>query len=119
MQNRVKQGGLSLMTFLMWGIIVAFLAVVGIRVVPAYAEYFEVKKTLDKTIRDFDGTNIPLARRDFDLKSSAGYIESVKGTDLQFSRDRGQLIISVAWERKLHLFGNASLLLEFDAAAAK
>src|SRR5438128_2649650 len=100
MQSMAKrQQGLSLMGFLLWGVLIAFLMIVGIQLVPLYAEYYEVKKTMEKSIPEYDGNNSASVRRNYDLKASAGYAEDVKGKDIEFSRENGQLVMSVAWTR--------------------
>ena len=56
-------------------------------------------------------------RRDFDLKASADYIDSVRGTDIELTRQGTELVASASWTNTLHLVGNVSLLLEFEAAS--
>ena len=46
------------------------------------------------------------------------YIESVRPSDVRgTARRRQRLVASVAWQRVLHMIGNASILLEFDVTA--
>ena len=49
----------------------------------------------------------------YDRRASAGYIESVRASDVEITRDRNQVTARVEWTRRLHLVANASLLLEF------
>jgi hypothetical protein len=119
MRSLARQQGLSLIGFLFWGALVAFFLLIAIRMAPAYAEYFEVKKTMEKSIAEYNGNNAYEVRRNYDLKASAGYAEDIKGKDIEFSRENGQLVMSVAWTRKLPLFGNVSLLLDFDVTVHK
>lgn len=119
MGSRTRQAGLSLIGFLFWAAIVAFVGLIGIRVVPAYAEYFQVKRTMGQAIQEYDGNNAASVRRNFDLKASAGYAEGIKGSDIEFARDKGHLVMAVSWNRKLPLFANVSLLLDFDVTVEK
>jgi hypothetical protein len=66
-----------------------------------------------------EGFTLYQFRRDFDLKAAADYIESVRGTDIEVSKEGNQLVATASWSRILHLVGNVSLLLEFEATATK
>jgi hypothetical protein len=66
-----------------------------------------------------DNATIDQLRRDFDLKASADYIDSVRGRDLDLTREGNEMVLTAAWSTTLHLFGNVSILLEFEASARK
>ena len=112
-----SQRGLTIVGFLFVAAVVVTIALVGFRVFPAYVEYYAVQKALGQALEESPTGNIQEIRRAFDRKVSAGYIESVRPTDVQVSRDGNKLVASVAWQRVLHMIGNASILLEFDATA--
>jgi hypothetical protein len=120
MGNRQRQRGLSIVGFIFVAAIVIGVAMVGFRVVPSYIEYFTVKKVMANTLETSkDGFTIAQFRRDFDLKASADYIDSVKGTDIDVAKEGNSLIATASWSKTLHLFGNVSLLLDFEAEATK
>jgi len=118
--NRQQQRGLSIVGFIFVAAMVICVAMVGFRVVPSYIEYFTVKKVMADTLdRSKDGFSIAQFRRDFDLKASADYIDSVKGTDIDVTMEGNSLVATANWSKQLHLVGNVSLLLEFEAQAVK
>jgi hypothetical protein len=99
---------------------VVAVVMIAFRMVPPYIEYFTVKKIMAKTLEDTKpGFSLYQFRRDFDLKASADYIDSVQGSDINVAKEGNALIASAAWTRTLHLIGNVSLLLEFEATATK
>jgi len=55
-----------------------------------------------------------LARR---LQTS--YVEDVKAADVILQRRGTQVTAELAWERRLHMFGNMYILLEFEASSAR
>ncbi|HTS22847.1 MAG TPA: DUF4845 domain-containing protein [Casimicrobiaceae bacterium] len=120
MATRRGQAGLSIVGFIFVAVIVLTIAMIGFRVLPSYIEYFSVEKTLRQTLQN-SRDNVTLAefRKDFDLKASADYIDSVRGTDVDLTRDGTELVASASWTNTLHLIGNVSLLLEFEASARK
>ena len=58
-------------------------------------------------------------RRGFDRRSSADYIESVSPNDIELQKIGNQITLSASWTKTLHLVGNVSLLLEFEATATR
>lgn len=120
MRNQHTQRGITIVGFLFVVIVVLGMAMIGFRVLPSYIEYFAVEKTLKKTLNDArDGISLGDFRRSFDLASSADYIDSVHGSDIDLNKDGNQLTATAAWQKKLPLVANVSLLLDFEASASK
>jgi Domain of unknown function (DUF4845) len=120
MRNRHQQRGLTMTGFIITAIVVVAVVMIGFRILPSYIEYFTVKKIMAKTLEDSkQGFTLYQFRRDFDLKASADYIDSVRGSDIEVAKDGNSLVATAAWNRTLHLVGNVSLLLEFEATASK
>jgi uncharacterized protein DUF4845 len=120
MRMRDRQTGLTITGFIFVAAVVLAVAMIGFRVMPSYIEYFSVEKTLRQTLTNArDGVTLAEFRRDFDLKASADYIDSVRGSDIELTRDGTQMVASASWTNTLHLIGNVSLLLEFEASARK
>ena len=120
MTNRQRQRGLSILGFIFVAAVVVIFAMIGFRTLPSYVEYFTVKKVLAKTLEDAkEGFSMYDFRRSFDLKASADYIDSVRGSDIDVTKEGNQLVATAAWSKTLHLVGNMSLLLEFEATATK
>ena len=106
--------------FLLTAIVAVAVVMIGFRMVPPYIEYFTVKKIMAKTLDDSkQGFSLYQFRRDFDLKASADYIDSVQGSDIQVTKEGNNLVATASWTRTLHLVGNVSLLLEFEATTTK
>ena len=90
--------------------VVVAVVMVGFRTLPSYIEYFTVKKVLPKTLQDApEPFSLAKFRRDFDLKASADYIDSVRGSDIEVAKEGNTLVATAAWSNKLHLVGNVSL----------
>ncbi|HEX5865309.1 MAG TPA: DUF4845 domain-containing protein [Casimicrobiaceae bacterium] len=120
MHNRKEQSGLTIVGFIFVAAIVLTAAMIGFRVLPSYIEYFSVEKTLKQTlINSRDGVTLAEFRKDFDLKASADYIDSVRGSDVELNKQGNALVATATWSKTLPLVGNASILLDFQAAASK
>jgi hypothetical protein len=113
------QRGLTILGFLFVAAVVVTAALVSFRVAPAYVEYLSVKKALEAALNDAPTGELQEVRRAFDRKLGAGYIESVRPSDVLVAREGNAIVASVSWQRILHMIGNASILLEFDATAQR
>ena len=120
MRTRTEQSGLTILGFIFVAAVILSIAMVGFRVLPSYIEYFSVEKTLKQTLLNSrDGMTLAEFRRDFDLKASADYIDSVRGSDVELTKQGNLLVATAAWTKTLPLVGNASILLDFQASATK
>ena len=114
-----SERGITIMGFLFVAVVVVAIALVGFRVLPAYIEYFAVQKALKTALDDAPSGNVGEVRGAFDRKAGAGYIESVRPSDIQVSREGSATIATASWQRVLPMIGNASILLDFDATATR
>ncbi len=114
-----RQRGLSMMGFIFVAAVVLVSALVAFRVIPAYIEYFSVQKALQGALNDSTELTRADIRRRVERRIGAEYIDSVNATDVEVTKSNNVTTASVSWENKLHLVGNISLLLEFDASASR
>jgi hypothetical protein len=115
--KRHHQSGLSLIGFIFLAAIVAFVMFTSFRCVPAWTEYFSLKKVLQATANEFGvDAQGPVVRASFNRRAQIDDLP-VKGTDLDIRKDNGRMSLAVEYQRKVPVFGNMSLLFDFDAAA--
>ena len=53
------------------------------------------------------------------MKASADYIDSVRGGDIDVVKEGNALVATANWNNKLHLGGNVSIVLDFEATVSK
>lgn len=111
-----RHGGLSLVGFMFVIVIVALLAVVGMKVVPTVVEFMAVKKAIVNA--KASGTSPVEIKSAFERQRSANYIESVTGNDLEVTRTDNGFDVSVAYEKRIPLVGPASLVIDYVATTA-
>jgi hypothetical protein len=120
MPDRHRQSGLSFWGFLFVAVVVLALALLGFRVGPSYIEYFTVEKILHQMMAENkEGVTLAEVRSDFDRRAGVDYVDSVRGSDVELTKSGNVITVSASWTSTLHLFGNVSLLLDFDASASK
>ena len=118
---RSRQQGLTIIGFLLVAAVVVIFAMVGFRVIPAYVEYYSVKRALEETMRGggADPNNPAAFRSELSRRLQTSYVEEVKASDAILQRSGSQVVAEMAWERRLHMFGNAYILLEFETSSTR
>jgi hypothetical protein len=114
-----RHRGLTMMGFLFTAVVVVVAALVCFRVFPAYMEYFSVQKALEGALADSKDLTKNDIKKLVGKRIDADYIESVNAGDIDVSKNGNVTTVSVSWQTKLHMVGNASILLDFDATASK
>ncbi len=114
-----RQQGISLPGLLTWSVVVVLVAILGMRLVPAYIEFAAVKRALVTIASDPElrtaGTQA--IRQAFDKKAAMDDIKSVNGSDVIIKKQDEQVVLNVSYTVIKPLFANLSLQIDFDAAS--
>jgi hypothetical protein len=114
------QRGLSMIGFLFTAAVIVAIAMVGFRVTPSYVEYFAVKRAMQETLDNMRDVNSKAEfRRGIEGRLNVNYVDAVNGSDIEVKRQGNVVTATATWDRKLHVVGNAYILLEFEAEAAR
>jgi hypothetical protein len=112
-----SQRGVTLMGLLITGIVVIFVAIGGLKIAPAYIEYFKVKKAVVAIAQTNVGGTVADVRRSFDLRAAVDDIDVITGKDLEVSKDGNELVVSASYTKQIPLFGNISIVINFAASS--
>ena len=118
---RNKQTGMTMIGILFIGMLVVFAALVAMRMAPAYMEYGSVVKVLKTMSNDpeLKSMSISEIRSSFDRRAMIDNVTSVKGEDLDISKDGGEVVVEATWSAKKPIVGNVSVVMDFTASTAK
>ncbi len=108
---RSAQRGISFFGLLFVGAVLASVLLVGLQVFPTYLEYLSIDKAANKAAND--GSTVAEVRASFDRAAQIDDINTITGKDLDISKDGDKIVVAYAYERQLHLFGPAFLLLKY------
>jgi len=115
-----KQSGVSLTGLIITLALLGFFAIMAAKLMPAYIEYYTVKKMLatmeqsgqtQGTVRDI--------RRAYDTRNAIEDVKGVKGEDLEITKEGGETVLTATWSTKVPLVSNASACLDFVVTTAK
>jgi len=113
-----KQRGVSFSGFLMVLVVLIFVAVGGMKILPAYIENNEIKGIFDTIAHDpeMQGAQVKDVRDAFYKRAMMNNIKAVNPADVEISKEGGRLSLSVSYAVKIPLIANATLLLEFNTS---
>ena len=114
-----KQRGVSMLGFMFMSVAVIIIAMLAMKLVPAYIEFFSVKKILNAMGQDSETKSMSNneIRRSFAKRADVGYVTVVKPEDLAVDRSGGDKVISTEYEYRTKLVANISLVVDFKATS--
>jgi hypothetical protein len=104
--------GVSLSGLIVVLVVIGALALVAIRVTPALLEYRAVKDSVARAKAAGGGVRDMQAA--FDKNAGINDVDAIAGRDLVITRNGEGAEISFAYEKRVPLAGNVSLLLDFS-----
>jgi hypothetical protein len=110
---QTRQRGLTLIGLLAWAIVVGFVGYLLVRVVPTVAEYYTVQNVI-KRLANSPANTVPEIRAAFEKQRDIDpTIVSVKGKELDITKENDRVVISFAYEKEIDLFGPVYLLIKY------
>ena len=115
---RRKQLGISLMGLMMGAVILIAVAMVGMKLAPSYVEFFAVKKAINALASEAKGgSTVNDIRKSFDQRATIDDINSVKGSDLEVTKDAGNIVVAANYRKEIPLAGNIGVYIDFSASS--
>lgn len=119
-----RQSGMTLIGFIFILAIAGFFALMAMRLVPGYVEYFGLVKAMNQVASEPGAAQKSIAqiRSDLDFKASFQYVDDstlgVGGTTgarqpVQIQRDNGKTILVVDYDKRVHFVYNIDFLMHF------
>ncbi len=105
-----RQRGLSLIGLIFVGLIVVALLALGFRIVPAVIEYIAIERAVQKIKNESTVRDIQAA---FERHRTIDDITSISSRDLDITKEGDKVVISYAYQKKIPILDNVSLVIDF------
>ena len=115
-RTRRRQRGLSIIGLIFIGLIVVGLLALGFRTVPAVIEYIAIERAVQKIKNE--ANTVGELRAAFDRHATIDDITSISGKDLDITKEGDQIVISYAYQKKIPVIDNVSLVIDFAGKTA-
>ena len=115
-----KQLGVSLWGLITWLAVLGFTGVMAAKLLPYYLEYYAVKKIIAamESAGELKGT-VRDIRYTFDKRNAIEDVKSVKGDDLEVTKEGSETIVSATWSTRIPMVSNINACLDFYVTTAK
>ena len=112
------QRGISLSGALAGMIVVGVVGIFAAKMVPSYLEFMAVKKMV-KAMADGGelAGSVAQIRNAFDRRNAVEDVKSVKGADLDITKEGGQAVVRAEWSVKMPIAGNLSVCADFAVSS--
>ena len=110
-----KQRGLSLISLLFVGGVLAFGGVIGAQVIPTLIEYQAINKAVNKVA--VSGDSVAGIRSNFDKAQQIDDFKAISGKDLEITKNGDKVVVSYAYQKEIHLGGPAYLTLKYAGSS--
>lgn len=120
-QSFTREAGVSLTGLIFVLAVLGIGVVLAFKLLPAYLEYGAVK---DAMVRAKEAGGTPREMQvAFDKSAGINDVNAIRGRDLVITRDGGETQISFAYEKRIPLVANVSLVIDYagstEAGAAE
>ena len=112
-----KQRGLALSGLMFWGVIVAVVALLVIKVTPEVIDYYKIDKSVKSTAANVSGKTVGEIRVAYSKYAEIEHIQTITPADLDISKEGSNVVIAFSYEKRIPLFANVSLLIDFQGSA--
>lgn len=111
------QNGFTLTGLVVVSALLIVIALIGMKVVPAYMEFLSVKKVLTAMKQEpLDTMSKSEIMKSFDKRANIAYISVVKGSDLTIEKTSTGTVVNVEYQVIRPIAGNLSVLIDFSTA---
>lgn len=111
-----KQRGVSLTGLIMILIVLGIIGMLGAQIAPTYFEYRAICKAIVEA--KGAGRTASEIQNSFNKQADVGYITAISGKELEISKENGEFEVSFEYQKKIHLVGPASLVLDYAGSTA-
>ncbi|CDI01858.1 conserved hypothetical protein [Candidatus Competibacter denitrificans Run_A_D11] len=111
-----RQRGMTVIGMLLLIIVIAFIALIGMKVVPMYIQYYSIKSTVESIRKEPQLAQMSAQdihngiQKRFDI----GYVENIKASDLKVRNDRSGRVIDLVYQDERELFYKLFVVLKVN-----
>ena len=114
---RNRQTGVSLTGLIIVFAILIVLALLGMKVGPAVAEFMTAKNMIKTIAQEKRNASVPEIRKAWDTKTMIDEIKALSSNDLEITKEGGEVVISFAYKKEVPLFANVGIYIDFAASS--
>lgn len=111
-----RQRGMTILGMILVIIMVAFVALIGMKVIPMYIQYYSIKSTIESVRKEpmlAQMTPIDIQKA-IDRRFTIGYVENIKASDLKIRNERNIRVLELKYDDERELFYGLYVVLKVN-----
>ena len=109
----LRQRGVTLLGLVFWAVLVAFVALVVMKVLPTVNEFYTIQRAVNKVAKE-GGTTVPEIRTAFERQKQIEYsISAISGSDLEITKVNDKIVLRFAYNKEIELFDPVFILIKY------
>ena len=114
---RSKQLGITLSGTITLLAVLGFVGVMAAKLMPAYLEYYAIKKIFASMEQagDLKGT-VKEIRGSFEKRNAIEDVKAVRPEDLEIGKEGGETVVTATWSKRVEMLGNVAACLDFTVS---
>ncbi len=115
-----RQRGISFLGFIGIAVGVIFVAILGMKMIPAYVHNAQIGQIFKEIIADpaMQSASIREIKESYGKRADVNSITDITPDDIEISKDDGRLSLSASYVVKIPVVANITLLLEFHPSSS-
>ena len=114
---RNSQTGIGLSGLIMGAVILIAVVMLGLKLAPSYIEFFTIKKAVQSIAMEKRSASVAEIRKAFDARAAVDDITTIKGADLEVTKEGGEIVINASFRKEVPLVGNLGMYINFHASS--
>lgn len=116
MQMANRQKGMTGIGWLTVLGLIAFFALLTLRMVPSYLEYYKIASALEKLTKESGMAEVnPVEiRKALERQFDIGYVSAISHKDVRVKPSGAYYNVTAQYDDRKHLFGNVDVVMSFD-----
>ena len=112
------QRGVALSGLIFWGFVFAMAAVLVLKVAPTAIEYYKILKDSKAVVGQVPETaSVAEVKAAFNKFAEVDHLD-FRADQLDITKENGKIVISFEYEKRIPLFYNVSLLIDYKGSTA-
>jgi Domain of unknown function (DUF4845) len=111
MAGKSRQRGMSIITLIFILAVLGAVGAVAMKALPSFLEYQAVIKAVNSAKSE---TSVAGVRAAFDRRAQVDDISSIRGKDLEVTKNGEETVVGFSYQKEFHMGGPAWLLLKYE-----
>lgn len=114
-----RERGITFLGILFVAIVIIFSALILIRIIPPYMDFYQVKDSLETLAKDPNTAHMNKAqfREMFSRRLHVNNINNIDPNKLEIENDKGKTKLVIKYETRVHVIGNLDAVMNFESQA--